>query len=403
MVSEASVSAIAGIAGDILACLANQITSVRCSETKTFFLARDAYLPWVLLSELGPYVAVSRQSLRLPLLTRDPQRAVRWTIDRVTVNSVASVINRWGLPLDTVGGLLEKAGFPSKNWFNLLGRSAVRNFKKVLLSDDFLELADKHLYPLMNDTLQYLRDCGLLDETGGNVVDVGWNGSCHKHLQEYREIAGVSPAALGGIYVGLQQRDGFAQGTSLHALWEPHQTGAFLFSIDAFYTLTEMFLTANHGGVIGYKRCDDGVRPIFAPYEEEQKLREWGLSEFQKTMLEHASERLADASTDWQNLSECTAQRLAHFARNPTRDQARVFGSWPTCVDPAHQQAYELAPKMDVASMWDYFVHRKPQPVLWRAGAAAQLDGCERTLFECMCALDHTFSRCKSFVNHMLQ
>lgn len=387
----------------MLACLVQRIQSLHQSESTTFFLARDAYLPWQLSSELGPYVAVSRQSLRLPLLTRDPQRAIRWTFDRVTVNSVASVIARWGISLDRCRDLLENSGFSPHDWHKPLRRNESSHFKKFLVSHDFLDVADQELRPLMNLTMQYLQDCGLLNENGGTIVDVGWNGSCHQHLQDYRALAGVSPSALGGIYVGLQQRDGFAPGTALHALWEPGNTGAHLFSIDAFYILTELFLTANHGGVIGYRSTDQGVQPILAPFDEEEKLKEWGLEQFQSRMLERAAARLSDASTNWHELTEQTAVKFAELALRPTREEACKIGAWPTCVDPAHQQAHALAPPMDIASMWDYFLYRKPQPVLWRAGVAAQLDGVEKIVFHGACAVDQSLCRFKAQIANMLK
>lgn len=389
--------AIISIAGDTLACLANLIRRIGYERGKVFFLARDGYLPWKLMPDAGSYVAVSRQALRVPLLTRDAVRAVEWTIDRVTVNTVASVLARWKIDPHVVASLLERHGLGNCGWYRPLQRAERRRFCELLKSPEFVEIARHELRDELSIAMQYLECQGLLGPEGGVIVDVGWNGSCHKHLQEFRQLAGVPEHSLGGVYVGLQQRRGFASQTLLHALWEPVGLGASLFSLDSFYPLVEIFFTANHGGVIGYERTDELARPVFASHDESGEISRWGLGKFQNAMLEHAGNRLADSSCDWDALLVQTMENLARLIVSPTRDEAEFLGSWPVCVDQTHGESHSLAPVMDVNDMWLYFFKRLPQPVLWRSGVRAQLEGAERAVFQAASYGDNLLVKCKSY------
>lgn len=369
------------LAGDVLACLAMKVLASRQPGQKVFFLSRDGWLPWQLLDGVGTYVHVSRQALRLPLLAADPARAARWAIDPATNNSVASVLARLGATPEPFEGALAANGFSRDDWQLPLGRSARRRLATFIQSGTFRP----HLHQVATEqgdkVSGYLRSQGLFDPAGGLIVDVGWNGSCHKHLQEWREREGVDPAPLGGVYLGLQTREGFAPGTRLEAVWEPGRTGGHLFELPPFYVLSEMFLTADHGGVLGYERSGGGVSPLLAPHDGSGALSHWGLREFQKEILDRARSRLGETGLDPALLSNGTAALFEAFATHPTPSEAIRYGQWPVCVDPAHGQAFSLAPSLDMRGMWNYFVHRLPQPVLWREAAAARLSGIRRLLF----------------------
>lgn len=43
---------------------------------------------------------------------------------------------------------------------------------------------------------------------------------------------------------------------------------------------------------------------------------------------------------------------------------------------------------MNLGDMWNYFVHRQPQPVLWREGAEARLGGYHRLAFKAANKMD---------------
>lgn len=376
------------IAGDLLACVGQLVLRAKNDGHKVVFLSRDGWLPWRLSGEAGPYLMVSRQALRIPLLAANPARAANWAIDPVTVNTVKSVLARFMTSPQAFGRELHAAGFVESTWDQGLGRGGRQGLKKFIQSPAFV----RHLEFLKEEnqgpTMDYLSSQGMFDGAGIQIVDIGWNGSCQKHLQEYRAMAGVDPAALGGIYLGLQTRLGFAEGTSLETVWEPGSIGGHLFNLRSFYTLAEMILTADHGGVKGYRRGKDGVHPILADDEKNAALVRWGLPQFQRDLLARAESRLPNAAENFEWFASETAAGFARFARSPTAAEASRYGDWPTCVDPAHQIAHALAPRMRTGDMWNYFIHRKPQPVLWREGAAARLEGLQRWVFQAANRLD---------------
>lgn len=368
------------IAGDVLACLGHLVNRTADRGGQVVFLARDGWLPWQLSNEVGPYLMVSRQALRIPLFAADPERAVKWAVDPVTVNTVKSVLTRFLACPESFERELRVAGFEAHTWDSPFNRRDKFHFKNFLLSSAFKShldfLRDVHLGP----TMDYLNSHGLFANEL-HIVDVGWNGSCHKHLQEYRLMAGVDPASLGGIYLGLQTRSGFAHGTGLEAVWEPGSVGSRLFQLSSFYTLAEMILTADHPGVTGYEQRNGEAIPLLANDECMASLVEWGLPQFHRDVLQRARFRMSDAASDFTLFATQTALAFERFALQPSVVEAEKYGEWPSCVDPAHQLACALAPEMSFMDMWNYFVHRKPQPILWREGVSARLSGLHRLVF----------------------
>lgn len=370
------------IAGDLLACVGQLVLCAKNEGRKVVFLSRDGWLPWRLSGEAGPYLMVSRQALRIPLFAANPARAASWAIDPVTVNTVKSVLARFMTSPRAFGRELQAAGFGESTWDQGLGRGGRLGLNRFIQSPAFI----RHLEFLREEnqgpTMDYLSSHGVFDGTGIQIVDIGWNGSCQKHLQEYRAMAGVDPAALGGLYLGLQTRSGFAEGTRLKAVWEPGSIGGHLFKLSSFYTLAEMILTADHGGVTGYEPGQNGASPILAADNGNEALIRWGLPQFHREILTRAKARLSDAARDFDQFATQTAAEFERFAATPSPVEAARYGEWPACVDPAHQCAHALAPRMNLGDMWNYFIHRKPQPVLWREGTAARLDGFDRLAFQ---------------------
>jgi hypothetical protein len=376
------------IAGDLLACVGQLVLRAVSEGHKVVFLSRDGWLPWRLSGEAGPYLMVSRQALRIPLFAADPARAANWAIDPVTVNTVESVLARFLTSPQAFDRELHAAGFGESTWKLGLGRGGRLRLKGFIQSPAFT----RHLEFLKEEnqgpTMDYLSSNGVFDGAGVQVVDIGWNGSCQKHLQEYRAMAGADPASLGGIYLGLQTRAGFAKGSRLEAVWEPGSIGGHLFKLSSFYTLAEMILTADHGGVIGYERGQNRVSPILAAHDGNEDLNRWGLPQFHREILTRAEARLSDAAGDFDQFATQTAAGFERFAARPSPSEAARYGEWPACVDPAHQCAHALAPRMNLGDMWNYFIHRKPQPVLWREGAEARLDGLPRLAFRAANQMD---------------
>lgn len=371
------------LAGDVLACL---VTASRLHASRhkgpLFFLARDGWLPWQVMQDeaVGSYLLVSRIALRQPLMALNPQMAARWCIDPVSINTPRSVLAKVDATPEELAEHLLRGGFPESAWDAALDGYGRRRLAALFPQPAFQAVLNRLREMKVPLVRAYLEQSGFLSCETASVVDIGWNGSCHQHLQAWRSEAGMAAETLGGVYLGLQSRHAFSERTPLTAVWEPDRIGSFLFSHPSFYVLAEMFLTADHGGVTGYQRTGDEILPVLAPHPS-KIYDDWGLDEFQKGMLERARSHSGESEEDLKRLSRQTAEAFDRFATKPSRAEAIHFGNWPACVDSAHGEAHELAPEMTFSGMWNFFVHRRPQPVLWREGVAARLDGPLRLAF----------------------
>jgi hypothetical protein len=391
------------LAGDVLACLVTA-TRLHVSRHKgpVYFLARDGWLPWQILQGevAGSYLSVSRIALRQPLMALNPSQAARWCIDPVSTNTPRSVLAKVDATPEELADSLHRGGFPEAGWDSPLNGKGRRRLALLFPQPAFQTVLDR-LRELKAPLVRaYLDQSGLLSCEAASVVDIGWNGSCHQHLQAWRSEAGFAAETLGGIYLGLQSRTAFSVQTPLTAVWEPGRIGSTLFSHPSFYALAEMFLTADHGGVIGYERIGDKIMPVSAPHNS-IVYNKWGLDGFQQGMMERARARSGETEGDLKRIAEQTAEAFDRFASRPTRAEAISFGNWPACVDVAHGEAHDLAPEMTFSGMWNFFIHRRPQPVLWREGVAARLNGPHRFAFRAANELDLLSGRFKKFVSEL--
>jgi hypothetical protein len=367
-----------------------------------YFLARDGWLPYRLLQNKLPssYLAISRLVLRQPLMLKDPLRAARWCIDPVAVNTPRSVLNKLEACPEEVADSLRAVGIGEGDWDSPMGRSARRKLTQLFQTPAFLTLLGRlkeNKKPLL---LGYLAQSGILSHEAASVFDIGWNGSCQLHLQELRAEAGLAPSSLGGVYVGLQNRRVFAEKTPISVLWESGGRGNELFNHPSFYVLAEMFFTADHGGVIGYESVNNRYQPVLAAHAGEV-YENWGLSRFHDDLVNAVPHHLPNCENDFDKLAEQTVRDFLQFASHPSYSDACRFGNWPASVDLSHGNAHPLAPSMNLPEIWNYFVHRLPQPVLWREGVIARMNGPLRLLFQVVNALDRNVDKVRGYVSRL--
>ncbi len=230
---------------------------------RIFFSARDGHLPLAIARRLVArsgepfelsYLEVSRQSVVLPGLARDPAQLAELLGHSVRGHRLASLLAPIGIDPAITAPLLVRLGFdPDHIVVEHEGHATARG-----LIEREKSLIEATLAARRQATLGYLEQTGFLAPGKRMIVDVGWRGSVQFHLAGF---AGIPADDLFGCYLGL-----FPE--ALRPGFTPRHASGYLFSfghpkalcdlVREGYILFELFFSAPHGSVARHETGPDG-------------------------------------------------------------------------------------------------------------------------------------------------
>lgn len=275
----------------VFAAFALHILEESRGADRVFFLAREghALLRWCrsmsrALSCPRPrftYLAVSRAATFLPSLAAFDLEAVLRLHENYPGQTLRTLAHNFSLPEGAFLDAALRVGWTRTSLDEPITDPAAHTGLHALLNDP----GAQRVFAAARDgaraaLLAYLHAKGWRSGERVLLVDVGWRGSMQTNLLLAHE-GGPTPPAVRGVYLGLKRsafddrtdgrfgasRHGYLADTS-RAEWPEH---AVFKCASAF----EMFTTAPHPSVTGYRRGTDGsVRPVLAPGKEERALRE---------------------------------------------------------------------------------------------------------------------------------
>lgn len=222
-----------------------------------------------------------------------------------------------------------------------------------------------------DQAIAYLRQEGLFDGTPWAMVDIGWHGNLQRSLAQLLAM-GDHTAPLHGFYFGLQPPAPAPATDTLKGYWNQLPArGHGVLRLN--HALWEIFLSADHGSVMGYRAEGDRVVPELREPCNERALA-WGVATLQAAVLKFAECALAAlpqppcAPRDWLAV---TREVYLEFYRRPTHAEAATWGGIPFSDGQVEKEFHCLTPAVQGPS-W-HAIHPARRPLYWWVeGALAQ-------------------------------
>jgi hypothetical protein len=271
------------------------------------------------------YLYVSRAALYPSLIFTAPETARRLFSRSWDYLTIEEALHRISLTFDEARDLLANYGLADRKLH--LNRSIVPKFLTFLADIwPLLERKNEEYYQLAID---YLRQEMVLDEEKAAFVDIGWHGSLQDCLVKLLNHLGIAKN-LRGYYLGTFEKptgaaaDFKAKGFLVNN-GEPHRIATL---VQHGPSVLELFHSAGHGGVLGYRRNGADVVPVLANnvVEQEQFLRI--IEPMQNIAFDFVSDQLKRLS----NLKirapepELVARTALRIIYAPTTAEATTFG-----------------------------------------------------------------------------
>ncbi|MFA6544038.1 MAG: hypothetical protein WCS99_06410 [Limisphaerales bacterium] len=219
--------------------------------------------------------------------------------------------------------------------------------------------------------LGHFRQEGLLDGTPWAMVDIGWHGNLQRSLARLLALGGA-PQPVTGFYFGLVPGASVPAGDTAAGYW--NQLPARGHGVRRMnHALWEIFLSADHGAVLGYREESERFVPELREARNERALG-WGLATLQAAVLKftkcwlEAAPRPPCAPVDWLAIAR---EVYMEFYRRPTRAEAVVWGGIPFSDGQVEQDFHCLTPPLD-GPPWRGICQRHRPLYWWAEGALAQ-------------------------------
>ncbi|MEZ5276211.1 MAG: hypothetical protein R3F07_07525 [Opitutaceae bacterium] len=280
------------------------------------------------------YLYVSRQALLLPSLREPLDDELDWIMAPTAILTPRIVLKRVEIRPEELTDLLDAAGFGPTDWDRQLSLERRQEFRSFLLRPEIAKRITEQAQVSRESAVVYLEQSGLLaDDPRFAVVDIGWRGTLQWCLSRLLSSTGRK-TPLTGFYFGLRGTKKYKPEDILVPCFSDAFDPTVVDALDSIVPLLELFLAATHGGVSGYRLSSKGVEPTFRTEDNERGL-EWGVGIQQQAMLD-LTRTLCEKtpfSFDPEPLIRDTLLKLELFARCPSLDEARVYGSFLDAED----------------------------------------------------------------------
>ncbi len=271
------------------------------------------------------YLYVSRATLYPSMIFTDPETACNLFCQNWDRLTLAEALKRIALSSKEVTGELMQ--FDLANPGLLLNRSTAATFRAFLKKIwPLLERKHKKNFQLMTD---YLHQERVLSSKKTAFVDIGWHGSLQNCLVKIFKHFKIKKE-LEGYYLGTfasppgASKDFKAKGY-LAENDEPRHLAAM---IHASPSLLELFHSAGHGGVVGYKKNGDRVLPELEKNTVENKQFKNVIGPIQNLSFDLVSKQLSITDGEWMQAPEPSliAAAALRIIYAPTVSEAEIFG-----------------------------------------------------------------------------
>lgn len=271
------------------------------------------------------YLYVSRVALYPSLIFTEPETARYLFSHSWDDLTLEEALSRISLKFDDVNDLLAEYGlFKRQLSLNEITRPKFDAFLKKAWP--LLERANQENF---NTVETYLRQEMLLIEEKVAFVDIGWHGSLQNCLVNLLDYLGIDKV-IDGFYLGTfnKPKNASAKFRAKGFLVENDEPDWISHLVRSGPSIIELFHSADHGSVLGYRREGETVKPVLEDNAIEQQQYQTLIKPVQEAALDvvkNLLERRDYPFVSWPNpgLTARTALRVIY---NPTLAEAGLFG-----------------------------------------------------------------------------
>lgn len=143
-------------------------------------------------------------------------------------------------------------------------------FQKLITNERFISLYDKKRNESKNNFLEYLNQFDILNEKEISVVDVGWKGSIQNNIEKIIPNIKVKGYYLGLVHYGNISGYDYKKSVLFEFTDNNISKNGYLYNSNRPFF--EVFLDADHGSTINYKKEKNEVVPVLNELEKEQYM-----------------------------------------------------------------------------------------------------------------------------------
>ncbi|GAB1545549.1 hypothetical protein NUACC21_82250 [Scytonema sp. NUACC21] len=357
---------------------------------RLYFVARDGQIlqkvAQVICKSWGfkidcRYLYGSRQAWHQPALQDIGKEQLEWILAHsdadVRFLSIRSICERVNITPEQIKDILSRYNFPEAKWDVNLQLHERKLLRQVFTEKGITELIISTAATYREKVIGYFRQEGLDDGVPFGFVDVGWSGNIQRSFSKLLNIAGLYPeSGICGFYFALEnQVKPFQKDRSLAYFYNDLESSYDRRLICKYRCLFELFVAADHGSTMNYKLCGERYIPVLR-YPKNEHAINWGLYVLQTAAVEFAEQITTILSTQecktelFLEASEILAKELT---RNPSHQEAEVFGSFVMSGDQTENAFHQLAPIYTLADWWRLLLHNKhPHGDVWHPASLAR-------------------------------
>lgn len=357
--------------------------AARYGLQKLCFLARDGYIVKRLFEKYRPahlasvetcYIYASRRALNIATIDALDERARQFLTQSYGLNRVGSFLRRVGLDPDAYGQEIRQAGFADERQFVRYGsdfEGLERLLKSVWAPIQEIARAER---AVMQD---YLRSFRLGEDRRIGLVDIGWQGSQQRAIQELLDCHGEVPA-IHGFYLGT-----FWFASHLYKARLPND--AYLFNrgqprefedlVLSCVEIFELLFSSPEGSLV---RIERGPAGEFVPIMQAAGPGDVRRNEFVERLQGGAGEFVEDyfgLKAEFPDLSidpELALHQIGRVLRRPGREEAQHLGDIVHTKDFGESTPGPIAPASRLIDLLQRRRVIRKREGTWRAGIEAR-------------------------------
>jgi predicted HAD superfamily hydrolase len=271
------------------------------------------------------YLYVSRAALYPSLIFTEPETARRLFCQSWDHLTIENALKRLSLTIGETRDALAKYGLSDTS--QPLDKSTTPMFSAFLT--EIWPLLEQKFKESYNLSVAYLHQEMVLSEEKTAYVDVGWHGSVQNCILKLLRHLGISHN-LGGFYLGTFKKP--------HGAAPDFRASGYLLNNDEPPTIAslvrsgpsviELFFSAGHGTVLGYKRDGMRVLPVLQDNPAEQEQFHEIIAPVQNHAFDFVSSQLKRLSGVKMMTPEAgvAARTALRFIYAPSIAEAKAFG-----------------------------------------------------------------------------